>query len=210
MKVTWPVSDAGPRVMPAAASAAACVRGGSTAAAPSSRGRRRGPAGRWRRACKLPSTGGGGGCAPGGSAACPRACTVQRLLRLIAADVGEIAARHRERHVDRRQLVDHHHRVGVVGANQVALVHAERSGPSADRRDDVRVLQVQLRGLDRRLVGFDRRLGRFRRRDLRFVLIARDELPLVEVLVVRALPLRRCSPWPCRGVRTAWACASAA
>ena len=50
--------------------------------------------------------------------------TDERLLRLVAADVAEIAARHREGHVDRRDLVDHDHRRRVVGANEVAVVDA--------------------------------------------------------------------------------------
>src|SRR5262249_21498616 len=53
----------------------------------------------------------------------------------------------------RRELVDHDHRVGVVGADEVARVHAERTGAPGDRRGDLRVLEVQLRVVDRRAIG---------------------------------------------------------
>jgi hypothetical protein len=59
-------------------------------------------------------------------------------------------------------LIDDHERRLIVGAHEVALVHHQRAGASADRCGDRRVLQLHFRVLDRSLVGID---GRVQGRD---------------------------------------------
>ena len=76
----------------------------------------------------------------------------------------EVAARNGERHVDRRDLIDRDERGGVVRADEIALMHTQCAGASRHRRDDARVVQVQLGVLDRGAVGQQRRLQRFNAR----------------------------------------------
>ena len=111
----------------------------------------------------------------------------ERLLRLIAANVTEVAPRDRERHVNRRHLVDHDERRGVVGAHEIAHVDAKRAGAARHRRGDPRVGEIQFRVLDCRAARRQCRLERFVARPLRLVLIARDQTALEEILVPRQL-----------------------
>ena len=85
---------------------------------------------------------------------------LERLLPLMPADIGQVAAWNRERDVNRRDLVDHHQRCGVVRPDQIPCVHAERAGSPGDRRQDMRVLEVQFGVFDLRLIGSEGRLER--------------------------------------------------
>ena len=122
--------------------------------------------------------------------ACDARRDFQRGEALGSPDLVEQFARHRERDVDRRDLIDHDQRRGAVGLNQIAFVHEQGASPAGGRRADARVLEIETGGGNGGLVrggrGFQRRGGR----DLGVVLLARNQAALEQILEPVNLYLR--------------------
>ena len=77
------------------------------------------------------------------------------------ADVGQIALRHREGHIDRRHLNDGRERRGVGLTHEIADLHVGHADASGDRRADRAEAELNLQIFELRAVGF-----RVRARDI--------------------------------------------
>ena len=73
--------------------------------------------------------------------------------------VGQALLGNAEIHENRLDPVNHHQR-HVVHLHQVAGMHQQVAGPPSDRRADLAVSQIELRGCDCGFVGLQRGLGR--------------------------------------------------
>ncbi len=89
----------------------------------------------------------------------------------------------REDHRDRLQLVDDDDAVRVAGRHVVALIDLAQPHPPGDRRDDVRVDQIHLRGLELAFIGFDGADVLVDQRALRIELLHGDRVLLDQPLV---------------------------
>ena len=91
----------------------------------------------------------------------------------------------REHDADGRELRDHDDAVGVAGAHDVARVHLAQADAAADRGDDPRVRELQLRVVDAALVGLHRGLVLAHQRLLRVDLLAGNRILLEQRAIAR-------------------------
>ena len=76
-------------------------------------------------------------------------------LRHRLAQVDQHALRNRERHIDRRHLVDHGKRRGIGRAHEIADLHIGGADPARERRADRGVAFLDLQIVERGLIGLD-------------------------------------------------------
>ena len=106
-----------------------------------------------------------------------------------ALDLGHAILRHRELDVDRRDLGDHRHAVGVAGGDVVARVDRAQPDPAVGRRDDPAIAQVEARRVLVGLVDDDRRLELLDRRGQRVDVLSGDRVLAEQGLVALQLHL---------------------
>src|SRR5207253_3384783 len=82
---------------------------------------------------------------------------------------------------DGLQLGDDDKPVRVGRMHDVALVDESDAGPAGERRRDRRIIELSLRGLDRRLIAADLRLELSHRGALRIDLLFRGEVARCEI-----------------------------
>ena len=129
----------------------------------------------------------------------------ERALAHQFAHRRQLLFRDREAHVDRLHLVDHHQRNRVVRLHHVARLQQRAADIAVDRRADHRVLEIQLRVLERRLARLRGRLGGLRVGAVLRVGVLGDEI-LVQQFLVAPSPATRA--WS-RLATSRSACASA-
>jgi hypothetical protein len=98
-----------------------------------------------------------------------------RTLDLGLANGIELILRRREADEDRLQLGDRHQRGVVAGMDEVADIDLPRAGAAADQRAELRIVEIQLRRLDRGFVGRHRAGQRIGAGAIRVELLARDK-----------------------------------